>query len=101
MPTMEDDPVLIYLGGAAAVIAAGLIATNALGWSHLDASQLGAIAAFVIAFTGLLAAGIRGQVYSPATHEREVAEALATPTPLPHRQAAPGSVLFGSDPDEA
>lgn len=79
---MDENPVLICLGGAALVIAAGLAASNALGWTHLEPGQLAAVIAFVVAFAGLLAAMIRGQVYSPATHDRDVATALHTPVPL-------------------
>lgn len=96
---MDEEPVLIYLGGAAVVVSAALIAANALSWTHLDPDQVAAVVAFVATFAGLLAAGIRGQVYSPARHAREVAEALATPAPLPKRPPTAGQIMFG-DEDE-
>jgi len=78
---MEHEPVLIYLGGLGGVVSLGLIATNALGWTHLDGSAVAAIVAFVAGLTGLLAAGLRGEVYSPASHDRDVNEALYLPVP--------------------
>lgn len=79
---MDEEPVLIFLGGAALVVSTALLAANALEWTHLDADEIAAIVAFITVFAGLLAAGIRGQVYSPATHKEEVGDALYTPVPV-------------------
>jgi hypothetical protein len=79
---MDEEPVLIVLGGLGTVVSLGLVASNTLSWTHLDGSAVAAIVAFIIALTGLIAAALRGEVWSPASHERAVTGALYTPAPL-------------------
>lgn len=78
---MDREPVAIILGGLAAVLASLLAASNTLGWTHLDAGQLAALVAAVASFCGLVAAAIRGQVYSRATHSADVVHALMKEAP--------------------
>lgn len=78
---LEREPVLIILGGLAAVLSTVLVATNAIGWTHLDALGLAAVIGSVGSICALVAAAIRGQVYSVATHHTDVARALLEPSP--------------------
>lgn len=71
---MDREPVLIILTGLAAVLSTMLVATNALAWTHLDGGQTASVIAAVAAFCALVAAAIRGQVYSPATVQNAVTE---------------------------
>lgn len=83
MTPMDREPVAIILAGLAAVLSSLLVATNALGWTHLDAGQIAAIIAAVASFCALIAAAIRGQVYSRSTHAEDVVHALMRTPPDP------------------
>lgn len=78
---MNSNPVLVILNGLAAVVAATLVATNALGVTHLEPVQGAAVVAAVTAWCNLLGFAIRATVVPVAQHEQAVAQALATPTP--------------------
>lgn len=78
---MKTEPVLVILAGAAALIASGIAAANALDWTHLDANETAAVVGFVVVFGGVLAGAIRGQVWSPESHATELAKALGTTLP--------------------
>lgn len=78
---MATNPVLVVLGGLAAVIGAGLFMLNALHAVSLDAGQIGAVVTFTTAATGLAAAALRAKVDSPATVQTKVQQALLTPVP--------------------
>lgn len=73
---MDREPVLIILAGLAALVSAALAATNAIGWTHLSVGETSSLIAFVVMLCGLLAAAIRGQVYSPATYTAGVNRAM-------------------------
>lgn len=79
---MDREPVLIVLGGLGTIISLALVATNVLGWTDLDPSQVAAIIALVAAITGLVSALLRGEVWSIDSHEDEVVRALYSPAPL-------------------
>jgi len=79
---VDEEPVLIVLGGADAVVGAVVVMANILGWLTLDPAQVAAILAFVLTCTGLAGAVIRGQVYSPSTHDAAVNTALYATPPI-------------------
>ena len=76
---MNREPAVIIGAIEAVIIAAiGLIGVM-LEWEPaLTASAVGAASA-IVAFAGALVT--RGKVYSPATHDAAVQEALYTPVP--------------------
>lgn len=80
---LDREPVVIILSAAGALVAAGLVAANALGVVTLDAKQVGSIVAFVALVAAVLIAAIRGQVWSSATHWDLMARALELPPPAP------------------
>lgn len=79
---MKQEPVVIILGGFAVLFAAAVSLTDAFGWTGFTTAQTAAAISVVTVACGLLSAAIRGQVYSPKTHEGAVRSALYTPVPL-------------------
>lgn len=79
---LDREPVLIILSGLAAVLSTLLVATNTLGWTHLEPGQTAAVIAAVAAFCGLVGTAIRGQVYSAETHHVDVIHALMKEPPI-------------------
>lgn len=65
-------PVLVLLGGLAAVIDLGLVAANATGVTQLDGAAVAAIGAFVTAVCSLAGAVLQATVTSPATIDAHV-----------------------------
>jgi hypothetical protein len=65
--TLDEEPVFVFLGGLAGIVAIGLGAATALDWLPLTAQQTTAIAGFVTAVTAFAASVLRSRVWSPAT----------------------------------
>jgi hypothetical protein len=66
-PLIERRPVLVFVGGLAAVVDAGILAANTLGWVTLTAGQISTSVAFVTAAAALVATTLQARVWSPAT----------------------------------
>jgi len=72
----KKEPVLILLGGLAVLVNLALVMLVLLNAITLDGIQTAAIVATVQGFATLTAAMIRGNVYSPATHDADVVAAF-------------------------
>ncbi len=94
---MKREPVAVALAGLDAVVAAGLVAANALGWIDLTDGQIAAVVGFVVAVSGLFGAVARGRVVPLDTHAEAVVDALFADPPTV-RAEAPAPNLAGSGP---
>jgi hypothetical protein len=72
---VKTQPVLVLLNGIAAVVnlvLGALVVTGAITW---DPTQVAAVVAAVQGGANLVALVVRASVYSPATHDADVAAA--------------------------
>lgn len=60
--SLKTEPVLIGIAASDLILGAGLLMSNALGWTDLDVGALAAISGFVVAVSGTAAGIIRSAV---------------------------------------
>jgi hypothetical protein len=60
---VDSQPVAVFVGGLTAVIDAGVVAANLLGWLDLTGEQTAGVLAFVTAAAGFVGATLREAVW--------------------------------------
>lgn len=78
---MKREPVAVALAGLDAVVAAALVAANALGWLALTDGQIAAVVGFVVAVSDLFGAVARSRVVPLDVHADAVIDALFADPP--------------------
>jgi hypothetical protein len=94
---VKREPVAVALAGLDTVVAAGLVAANALGWLHLTEAQIAAVVAFVVAVSAVFGTVARSRVVPLDVHADAVVDALFTEPPAV-RTVPPSFDPAGSPP---
>ncbi len=86
---MKREPVAAALAGIDTVVAAGLVAANALGWLDLSETQIAAVVAFVVAVSAVFGTVARNRVVPLDVHADAVVDALFADPPAVRTAPAP------------